>query len=674
MTLTSMALALMLGQTETPKTALHVKALLIGYTKPITAPGVYSGAGLATLGGDVDVKSMKSALMNFFDVPSDSIKCLDTPATTTKKAILAGLDWLAKSVGPGDAAFVYISSHGTLVNISDKGLPGQALVPSDARFLPNSKSVIDPKSLLRRPEMEARLRDLRVVSKADQVVYIADACFSGGFASRGSSIPKVLKPAAVSIGVAEKLPEVTLGSGVVMMMAAGDREEASRPSILSEVSYFTEGLSKALTEKPVTYDDWFRNAYSRTRHLNYGQTPHIQEDDGMVIFGTGTRSTSGYRVYRVGSDWLVDAGQILGFRAGMSFVLRKGGKDVVKASLKNVQPSFSELELEQSKSVADLEGCRGISLDDMPPIPVALGMDPSIAKSLAGFSLPGQRTRAIGSKEDYHLKQTEGGVEIRNEFGELVDIRKDKPGASVEAQLKRIASDLTMAKFVKNMDALGDPTFRIEVRAVRSKVETVGGKPKCTALFPDEEVRNEIGASAFALQIRAVKISADKPAPDYVFVTIMNVDARDRVSQIWPQYESKADQMLPVTGKWHYSGNRLIPIDSKNLNVADLVVYQCWRGVSQAGLDTTKILASTTYQSFKIASARGARGGLKGNRITEYFDAFRDGVKAKSRSVTDQTEFAVGTFQIDPRSKEVPAAFAQYDDWWNATLFQEPLK
>jgi hypothetical protein len=117
----------------------------------------------------------------------------------TKANILAALDSLNRKVGPGEKVFIYFSGHGTSYSTKNGCEQG---------FIPYTQGPYTQDDMISEAELAGYTS--KISQKADKVIVMVDACFSGGVvASRTRSIseiadirPKFVPPASEKCDVA----------------------------------------------------------------------------------------------------------------------------------------------------------------------------------------------------------------------------------------------------------------------------------------------------------------------------------------------------------------------------------------------------------------------------------------------------------------------------------------
>ena len=255
---------------------LRNAAALIGAIVLLAAPGTALAANRALLIGVGNFANLPDAHLPGIDLDVETaagiaqrlgfgkvIRLEDGAAT--RKAILAALeDALVTGADRGDRVLIYLSSHGTLVNVDHAG--GDALVESavlanDARRTADAEGHKTLHGVIIADDFAAVFRRARVRS----ITLLVDACQSGsiyrdvelGRSMSGTShaVKKFYvwdgMPTAATVAPLAKafLPKATDGApaiDVVAIAAAGDHESAlATPS----GSMFTVGVRKTIDDR-----------------------------------------------------------------------------------------------------------------------------------------------------------------------------------------------------------------------------------------------------------------------------------------------------------------------------------------------------------------------------------------------------------------------------------------
>jgi hypothetical protein len=163
-----------------------------------------------------------------------------TDEAATRAAVLAALDWLSQSVGPGDTGMLFIAGHG----VNDAG--GRYF------FLPHDADV---DQLARTSVSEAQLRHSLSGIRGKAVMF-ADTCFAGKVVGTGAALNSEISRLANALAAAE--------NGVIVFSSSTGRQ----PSL--ELAKWGNGaFTKALIEGLQGGADYRRDGVVTHQGLSY---------------------------------------------------------------------------------------------------------------------------------------------------------------------------------------------------------------------------------------------------------------------------------------------------------------------------------------------------------------------------------------------------------------------
>jgi TPR repeat protein len=243
--------------------------------------------------GAANARAMAKALTDRFGFESEEL----TEAEASRAGILERLERLGKELGGDDVLLVYFAGHGKIIELPDGGRFGY-LLPHDAELDLNeetspsrlrSLSPTDTDELLKRwderaIDMKEIVRRLGSV-KAQHVVVIVDACFSGFMTHLG---PELVYPARPD------LEELLRRRSRTVLAATTDNNLALGPRKDEPHSIFTSELLKRLdVNEPAALTEVFLDvrknvaAESRSQPERFRMLPQRGEfggDGGEFIF------------------------------------------------------------------------------------------------------------------------------------------------------------------------------------------------------------------------------------------------------------------------------------------------------------------------------------------------------------------------------------------------------
>ncbi len=220
----------------------------------------YSDKNIPSLQGpSSDMKDMYNLLVNHYGFSPDNT---DTLINASKMTIMTAIMQKAKAMTENDNLLIFYAGHGQMVTNPDNSEDG-FLVPQDA-ILNNTITYLSSDELL---------KTIRF-SKAQHILFIADACFAGQLFRGIPSSSNI--PIPVAVAYKDKSRK---------LLASGNR------TVVPDKSKFVEDLRMALQENHAPYItveqliDSFRDKYTNDTHLNLQYYPIIADDlGGQFVF------------------------------------------------------------------------------------------------------------------------------------------------------------------------------------------------------------------------------------------------------------------------------------------------------------------------------------------------------------------------------------------------------
>jgi tetratricopeptide (TPR) repeat protein len=206
-----------------------------------------------------DMFDMYNLLVNHYGFsPSNT----DTLVNAPKLSILTSIVQMANAMGENDNLLIFYAGHGQMVTNSDNSEDGY-LVPQDA-VLNNTFTYLSSDELTKTIKH----------SKAQHILFIADACFAGQLFRAIPSASNI--PIPVAVAYKDKSRK---------LLASGNR------TVVPDKSKFVEDLRMALQENRAPYItveqliDSFRDKYTNDTHLSLQYYPIIADDlGGQFVF------------------------------------------------------------------------------------------------------------------------------------------------------------------------------------------------------------------------------------------------------------------------------------------------------------------------------------------------------------------------------------------------------
>jgi tetratricopeptide (TPR) repeat protein len=230
------------------------------YHAVLIAESNYSDKNIPSLPGPLsDMTDIYNLLVSHYGfLPANT----DTLVNATKMSIMTAIMQKALALGENDNLLIFYAGHGQMVKNPDNTEDGY-LVPQDA-ILNNTITYLSSDELL---------KTIRY-SKAQHILFIADACFAGQLFRGLPSSSNI--PVPVAIAYKDKSRK---------LLASGNR------TVVPDKSKFIEDLRLALQENHAPYItveqliDSFRDQYTNATHLSLQYYPIVGDDlGGQFVF------------------------------------------------------------------------------------------------------------------------------------------------------------------------------------------------------------------------------------------------------------------------------------------------------------------------------------------------------------------------------------------------------
>ena len=316
----------------------HQHALLIG----ISQYDAYNKSGLfPNLDCDEDLKRIQAALVAtfHFDPAAGQITELNTPAQTTRAAILAAFDALVAQTGPGDVVYVHYSGHGS--QVPDATSPGgldDTIVPADFKD--------DQSNEIKGKELAAFLKRLEAKNPA-QIALSFDCCHSatvtrGEAKKRGLSWAEYTAWYQDKYGKAPAQPVTSRGSsarpenvavndldqpGYVVISACSNdscayETQDENGASLGRLSFVLSGVLAKATPQ-TTYRQVFDQVNAVFKQKFSDQNPQLDGDpDTRLLGGRADPPHPSIAVSVISpGQYALDAGKLQGMTAESTFAL-----------------------------------------------------------------------------------------------------------------------------------------------------------------------------------------------------------------------------------------------------------------------------------------------------------------------------------------------------------------
>ena len=613
----------------------HRRALLIGVSK-------YNYDDKHTednLNSDADIAAIKCVLQSKrYGFENADIAILNTPETTTYKAINEAFEKLIADTQPGDLVYVHYSGHGS--TIPD---------PLERKFSHLAQTIVPHDyDLTRAPFNEIKDSDLhsvtdRLLAKKPLLVTMSfDCCYSGGITRgrhkvRGFAGPKLTdemkkEMLASSIKTSQTTTDITHGNLVVLAACRPDQEaEETDDNNLRPMGLFTFALTQALTNASdkATYRDIMDQAGAiMASRSDSDQTPQCEGQlDNVLMSGAVLPAQSSIEVdLNPDGRVLLKAGQLHNMTVGSVFELfgpevknfdrttplttaKITSVDFIQSELNTSSKTFDSLKFPRLKAREKTHAYGGDQLKV-----VLQGLNKATADYLSAglsqceaFALTMALSEEDASKQKYNVKiesgHSDGELVLEREDGVQIDSFKLLPDTSdasmqVLSIRKRLEAELRW-RFVKSLgNTATDRPINIEMRVVPVTVtqRDANGKPIDYVETKNPSAKTSNGKitlndqDAFVLELRNTGSEA-------AFVTVMDLQQNGLIGPVYPmsRYTAQVD------------ANKLVPDQSgKWWRIPKPYIFKV---TPPFGLEVLKVIGTTEPTNFTpLYTTRGMRG------------------------------------------------------------------
>lgn len=633
------------------------RALLIGvsnYQAFPHAPG--AGTRQSPLFVDLDcaedLRRIQAALVHTFhlDPAKGEIVTLQTPAQTTRAAILAALEALVAQTGPGDVVYIHYSGHGS--QVPDPTAPGgleDTIVPAD--YLDDQSNEITGK------EIRAFLTRLQAKEQGTGQITLSFDCCHSATVTRGMAKKRGLGYAdysawyqaqygrtppqpspAFSRGVRTQGTAI-LGdlaeSGYVVLSACANTESAGETQDDKGVllGRFSDCLSQVLIK--ATPRTTYRQVYDQLSALflqKYSdQTPALDGDpDSLLLGGKATEPQRSIPVsVAAPGQYILSAGSLQGMTKGSTFALYardsvefKTAPTLAEGTLTDVRLTDADLRLATKLSpgvtAGDLSGARAVETAhdygtgrltlDTASLRAAMPAeaDAILTRLRASRMITDAAPGRVPDVKVLRHSPSRGGDPptvqvVRGDTGtplQTLDAARDLPG-QVEVALQRVARYRYATATLSQEDP--GTGYDVRMRLVPATIRTVDGKP----VFGHDAAARTDGTFHVG-DLYTIEVQ-NRGASD-VFLTVLDIDSPDHpgpgggiIAQAWPSPTYRAQ-------------NNILPAGApdtwvKLWNGADKTSPKLYQfGASDPG-ETYKAIATDRYVSLQAVVDRDMTRG-----------------------------------------------------------------
>lgn len=638
---------------------LHKHALLIGISNYTALHKQDMGPLFSDLHCGEDIRVMQTVLDDKFGFKTDGkITVLNTPATTTRQAILNAFDQLIAETQPGDLVYIHYSGHGSQVPDPTKpeGLES-TIVPSDYKD--------DQTNEITGKEIGSRLARLKKEKKPVQIVLSFDSCHSGTISRggyekvRGISYGQYvtwyknkyhqdppphpsIAGAATGRGANAALPELT-GKGYVVLSACTNDQVAQEYQDGKGLEYgrLSYVLAQVLTQAgpQTTYQQVYDQIRARFRGSFADQSPQLDGNPNTTLMDGTAKELPPYILVSVAppNHYILDAGSLQGMTVGSQFALYDKAAteftpehELAEATIAALSPDLTTAQLELTKrfqtnlpldsySAAHAVETRHnytsppLTLDAASVQATVPAQASAILDKLTGLKMV-STTVGSNKKPDVKMarlsKDGRGLVELGLYRGDdetlLTSLKENQQTPDLSDQ---IYSALQAQARYRYAVSLGNTQAGLN-RSYHLAIRLVPAEPKKDAsgnLVHDSQGNPVFGHDKPWAAERKLQsddyftIEVKNTSDQTLHLTVLDLDSNGKISPAWPYSDETAQE------------NKIEPSASwvKLWQQSDKTQVALYQAASPDPDEIYKAIATKDYVSFKVLETRGPqdRGG-----------------------------------------------------------------
>lgn len=518
-----------------------------------------------------EVERLRQILVERYQFSPSDVRLLQDQDASAAGIEAAFRAHLIEQARPGDSVLFHFSGHGQQI-ADDNGdeLDGldESLVPADAR---DTSAESGRRYNIRDDRIAEWLRQLTARMRRDgnvvgSITVTIDACYSGDATRRSERIrgrgwdpsrdgtPPSPGPSARPDGASGLLPQGQVLEYVVLSAASSKQRAFERPT---GGGYFTAALNSALVdlssiEKP-TYRHLWERVVAKVWSEEDGQDPQLEGNENAVLFGRSGSAplqpaTIGVRATRGALH--LDSGSIEGVTNGSRYVLYQPGVDMTEPSIRlgeaivqSVAPYSSVLapdgDTERVLHAIAKHGARArehAHAFQEEPLRVYWSQPQSCSALHAQLRRTQATTDQGATEADHDLKVT-----CENESRQVLLFRAGATLAMATIKHDHQAADelaqrLRGAWYWRHLYRLRGRSSDVQVN-LRLLVSTAGDSPvgDAHAASPGTFLRVRKGES--------VRVEVTKLSTRPLFITLLYMDARGEIDQLYPRQGASAQSM-----------------------------------------------------------------------------------------------------------------------------------